>query len=96
LAVAALVAVLVLCVAGITAVSMQVRCIDAAREAARLVARGDEAQAEAAARRVAPPDAVLQLRRDGEFTVARVSAGSVLLPGVTIAAEAVSVVEPTG
>ncbi len=89
-------AVLVLCLAGVTAVSMQVRCIDAAREAARLVARGDDAQAEAVARRIAPPNAVLQLRRDGEFTVARVSVGSRLLPGVTIAAEAVSSTEPTG
>ena len=35
--------VLVLCLAGVTAVSMQVRCIDAAREAARLAARGDDA-----------------------------------------------------
>jgi len=92
----ALVAVLVLCIAGVTAVSMQVRCIDAAREAARLVARGDDAQAEAAARRIAPNSAVLLLRRDGEFTVARVSTTSALLPGVTIAAEAVSVTEPTG
>ena len=38
---AALVVVLILCVSGLTAVSMQVRCIDAAREAARLAARGD-------------------------------------------------------
>jgi Flp pilus assembly protein TadG len=96
LAVAALVAVLVLCIAGITAVSMQVRCIDAAREAARLVARGDDDQAEAAARRIAPPGAALHMRRDGQFIVARVSAGSVLLPGVTIAAEVVSAAEPSG
>ncbi|EFD56183.1 conserved hypothetical protein [Mycobacterium tuberculosis T92] len=41
LAIATLVLVLVLCLAGVTAVSMQVRCIDAAREAARLAARGD-------------------------------------------------------
>ncbi|WP_269745775.1 TadE family type IV pilus minor pilin, partial [Mycobacterium celatum] len=37
--IAALLAVLVQCLAGITAVSMQVRCVDAAREAARLAAR---------------------------------------------------------
>ena len=85
-----------LCIAGVTAVSMQIRCIDAAREAARLVARGDDGKAETAAKRIAPPDAVLQLRRDGEFVVARVTADSVLLPGVTIAAEAVSVAEPSG
>jgi hypothetical protein len=87
--------VLVLCVAGVTAVSMQVRCIDAAREAARLVARGDDAGADTAARRVAPPDAQLQLRRDGDFVVARVSAHSMLLPGVAITAEALSLAEPT-
>jgi hypothetical protein len=75
---------------------MQVRCIDAAREAARLAARGDSARAEAAARRIAPADAAVQLRRDGEFMVARVSVASALLPGVTIAAEALSVAEPTG
>ena len=74
--------------------AMQIRCIDAAREAARLVARGDGAQAQAAARRIAPPDAVLQMRRDGEFVVTRVSADSVLLPGITISAEAVSIAEP--
>lgn len=96
LGIAALVVVLALCVAGVTAVSMQVRCIDAAREAARLVARGDDGQAQTAAERIAPPDAVLQLRRDGDFTVARVSADSLLLPGITISAEAVSVVEPRG
>jgi hypothetical protein len=36
------------------------------------------------------------MRRDGQFIVARVSAGSVLLPGVTIAAEVVSAAEPSG
>jgi hypothetical protein len=91
-AVAALVVVLALCVAGLTAVSMQVRCIDAAREAARLAARGDDPSA---ARRVAPSGAIVALRRDGDFVVARVSADPPLLPGVTIAAEAMSLVEPT-
>ncbi|MGH3563546.1 MAG: TadE family type IV pilus minor pilin, partial [Mycobacterium sp.] len=53
LGLAALVAVLVLCLAGVTAVSMQVRCVDAAREAARLAARGDERLAVDTARRIA-------------------------------------------
>src|ERR1700755_565651 len=44
-AIAALVAVLMLCVSGLTAVSMQVRCVDAAREAGRLAARGDDGSA---------------------------------------------------
>jgi hypothetical protein len=92
--VAILVAVLMLCLAGIAAVSMQVRCIDAAREAARLAARGDERSAVAAARGVAPGSAVVQLHRDGGFVVATVVARSTLLPVLHIAATAVSAIEP--
>ena len=92
--VAILVAVLVLCLAGITAVSLQVRCVDAAREAARLAARGDERSAVAAARGVAPGGATVQLRRDGGFVVATVVARSNLLPALHVAATAVSAVEP--
>ncbi len=95
-ALAAVVAVLVLCVAGLSAVSLQVRCIDAAREAARLAARGDDAAAMRAARTVAPDGAGVELRRDGQWVRARVSTRSALLPGVTIAAEAVSAAEPGG
>jgi hypothetical protein len=79
---------------GVTAVSMQVRCIDAAREAARLAGRGDDRSASVAAQRIAPDGAAVQLRRDGEFVIATVTARSVLLPGVTIATEAVAAVEP--
>ncbi|NTY59626.1 pilus biosynthesis protein TadE [Mycolicibacterium sphagni] len=87
-------AVLVVCAGGLTAVAMQVRCIDAAREAARLAARGDETSAVAAARGVGPTGATLQLRRDGSFVVATVSGHSRLLPGVTIRADAIAAVEP--
>lgn len=86
--------VVVLCLAGVTAVSMQVRCTDAAREAARLAARGDTGSAETAARVVAPRGASVGLRRDGGFVVARVGGRSPLLPGVLITAEAVAAVEP--
>ncbi len=86
--------VLVLCLAGVTAVSMQVRCVDAAREAARLAARGDEVSALDAARRVAPVGARVQVRRDGEFLVATVVARSKLLPALHIEARAVSAAEP--
>lgn len=75
---------------------MQVRCVDAAREAARLVARGDDSDARAAAHRIAPRGAVLEVRRDGDFVVARVAATSQLLPVITIAAESVSAMEPEG
>jgi hypothetical protein len=94
LAIATLVAVLVLCLAGVTAVSMQLRCIDAAREAARLAARGDERSAVDAARRVAPGGALVEVRRDGDFLVATVVAHSKLLPTLDIAAKAVSAAEP--
>lgn len=87
-------AVLVLCVGGVTAISAQVRCIDAAREAARLAARGDAAAAGPVARSMAPPNAELEVRRDGGFVVARVSSRSALLPGVVIAATAVAAAEP--
>lgn len=90
-AVAALVVVLLLCVSGLTALSTQVRCIDAAREAARLAARGDDGSA--VARAIAPDGAAVQLRRDGEFVVATVTARSALLPGITVAAKAVAAVE---
>jgi hypothetical protein len=91
---AALVVVLMLCMSGLTAVSMQVRCIDAAREAARLAARGDDGSAAVAAQRIAPEGAAVQLRRDGDLVVATVTARSPLLPSVTIRADAVAVSEP--
>ena len=92
--VATLVAVLVLCLAGITAVSAQVRCVDAAREAARLAARGDERSAMDAARSVAPTGAGVQIRRDGGFVVATVTAQSNLLRALHISATGVAAVEP--
>jgi hypothetical protein len=93
-AIAALVVVLILCVSGLTAVSMQVRCVDAAREAVRLAARGDDGAASGAAKRIAPDGAAVQLRPDGQFVVAIVTAKSRLLPGITIAAEAIAAAEP--
>lgn len=84
-----------LCLAGITAVSMQVRCVDAAREAARLAARGDQRSAVAAARRLAPAGTRVDLRRDGDFLVATVVAQSKLLPAIDIKARAVSAAEPS-
>ena len=87
--------VLVLCAAGLTALSMQVRCIDAAREAARLAARGDDDDAMQAVENLAPFGAKLDLRREGGFVVASVGADSILLPGITIRARMVAAVEPS-
>ena len=88
-------AVLGLCVAGLTAMSMQVRCVDAAREAARLAARGDDAAAAQTGREIAPVDAAIDIRTDGGLVVATVTSGSILLPGLSIRARAVAAVEPT-
>jgi Flp pilus assembly protein TadG len=94
LAITALVFVLVLCVAGISAVSMQVRCVDAAREAARLAARGDERSAVDVARRVAPGGAQVRLHRDGDIIVATVSVRPTLLSALVISSTEVSAAEP--
>ncbi len=94
MAVATLVAVLVLGLAGLGALSMQVRCVDAAREAARLAARGDEGSALAVARAIAPAGAAVRVRRDGQFVVATVVARSGLLAALRIAATGISAVEP--
>ncbi|MCA2318343.1 pilus biosynthesis protein TadE [Mycobacterium intracellulare] len=91
--IASLVVVLVLCLAGVSAVSMQVRCIDAAREAARLAARGDERSALAAAARLAPAGSRVDLHRDGEFLVATVATHSKFLPALDIGAKAVAAAE---
>jgi hypothetical protein len=84
--------VLLVCASSLTAVSMQIRCLDAAREAARLAARGDDGSG--VARAIAPQGAVVELRRDGEHVVATVSARSAFLPGLTIAGRAVAAAEP--
>ena len=93
-AIAALVVVLVLCVAGLTAMSRQVRGIDAAREAARLAARGDDGQAVRAAQSIAPSGAEVEVRRNGDLVATTVAAASIILPGIVIRADTIAAVEP--
>jgi hypothetical protein len=94
IALAAIVLGVVLCLGALLAASTQVRCVDAAREAARLAARGDQSNAVAAARRVAPPAADITVRAEGDHVVAVVSARSALLPLLVLRADAVAVREP--
>ncbi|MFC3964046.1 TadE family type IV pilus minor pilin [Nocardia jiangsuensis] len=94
IAIATLVAVVTLCLGALLAASAQVRCVDAAREAARLAARGDRSLADAAARQVAPTGARITLRDDGTEIIAQVTASVPLLPGLRLRAEAVAAVEP--
>jgi Flp pilus assembly protein TadG len=96
LALCSLVVVLALVLAAVSAVAAQLRCVDAAREAARLTARGEPDRAEGLARRIAPHGAVVAVTVQGDEVTARVSADPVagLLPGIDVGAEAVAVLEP--
>ncbi len=87
---AVLMVVVASCLAGIGCVIAQLRCADAAREAARLAGRGDTASAATAVTAIAPSGAVLSLQNQGDLVTATVSVGAVsgLLPGVTITATA--------
>jgi hypothetical protein len=88
------VTVLVLAVGALAAMVAQVRCVDSAREAARLAARGDDRGATDVVARLGPDGSVLKVRRDGAYVVARVTAWAPLLPALSLAAEAVAAVEP--
>ncbi|WP_028478150.1 TadE family type IV pilus minor pilin [Nocardia sp. CNY236] len=94
LALSAVVVAVVLCLGALLAASTQVRCVDAAREAARLAARGDYSNAVPAAERVAPPSADIAVRAEGAHIVAVVSAPAPLLPLLVLRAEVVATVEP--
>lgn len=92
----ALVVVLALVLAGFAAITDQLRCIDAAREAVRLAARGDSDAATRAVAAIAPADADLTLvpDADGLTAVVRSTPANGLLPGVTIEGRAFAVTEP--
>jgi Flp pilus assembly protein TadG len=98
LALCSLVTVLALVLAAVSAVAAQLRCVDAAREAARLTARGEQDRAELLARRIAPRGATVAVTVHGDEILARVSADPVagLLPGLDVGAEAAAVMEPVG
>ncbi|NKY18000.1 pilus biosynthesis protein TadE [Tsukamurella spumae] len=89
-----MIAVLVLSVGAVVGVTAHVRCVDAAREAARLAARGDDGRASRAVAEVGPPGASSTVSRDGETVTVRVRAPVALLPGLTVSAVAVAAVEP--
>ncbi len=81
----------------------QVRLVDAAREAARVAARGESSgEAERLAWQVAPRGSTVRIHHSGETVsvVVRATvdgpAGILGVPGVTLSAEAVAAVEPTG
>lgn len=95
IALCALVVVFGLVLAGVSAVLGQVRCTDAAREAARLLARGDRARAERAVTEIAPGGARLVARTEGDGLTVEVTAEPVggLLPGIRLTGQAYAVLE---
>jgi Flp pilus assembly protein TadG len=95
---ASFVLVLGLVVSGMTAVIDQIRCVDAAREAARLVARGEPEEARTAAGRIAPADAAVAIDVSGEHIRVAVSSAPFggLLLGLRVHAQAFAVREPDG
>ena len=86
----------------LTLATAQVRVVDASREAARAVARGDDpGVAQALAQQVAPPGARVTLSVTGGRVVVETTARVAgpgpwfdALPGATVSARAVAVPEP--
>lgn len=95
---AAFLLVLALALSGVAAAVDQIRVVDAAREAARLAARGEPDEGQAAAKRIAPPDADVAINVNGEHIQVDVSAtpSNGLLPGIRLHAQAFAVREPGG
>jgi Flp pilus assembly protein TadG len=96
LGLAGLTVVTVLLIAGLTVLTSQLRCTDAAREAARLLARGQPHEAAAAVQAIAPPAASLDVQQAGDAITVKVTARPAggLLPAIDLNATAYAVAEP--
>ncbi|ASR01348.1 TadE family type IV pilus minor pilin [Gordonia rubripertincta] len=94
-AVVAIVVAVLLAVGAIGGVTAQIRCTDAAREAARLTA-ADDGSAREVAKGIAGDRAVVSVSVQGERVVAQVRTSVPLLPGLTLSAQAVAAKEPRG
>jgi Flp pilus assembly protein TadG len=94
IALCAFISVLALVLAGMSTVFDQLRCTDAAREAARLVARGEQDRATDAVLRIAPPGATYSVTASGDGIIVAVRDPDSLLPGVDVHADAYAVPEP--
>lgn len=93
IALAALTLVLLAALGSLSAVGAAVRCQDAARELARLTARGD-GRAHQAAAAVAPAGATLEVSTVGDEIRARVTAAPVGVLPVRISGSALAIREP--
>ena len=93
IALTAFITVLGMALGAISAAIDQLRCTDAAREAARLTARGEPDEATAAARHIAPEDATIHITTDGEEIHVSVTA-TTAFPGLHLHADAYAITEP--
>ena len=96
IALCAVVSVLVLSLAAVTSMIDQIRCVDAAREVARLVARGERDRSTEVLDRVGPSRAHLTIRTEGDTIDVQVRAEPLggLLPGLRVGGSAFAVAEP--
>lgn len=96
IALAAFLAVVVFALGAVVVMLDELRCTDAARAAARLVARGDRARAEQAVREIAPDGARLSVRMRGDEITVSVAAEPVggFMPALDLEAAAFAVAEP--
>lgn len=96
IALGAFVTVLALALGAIAAAIDQLRCVDAAREAARLVARGEPERARTVAAEIAPTSANVAITVRGDTIEVDVRAAPVngLLPGVQLHGAAYAIAEP--
>lgn len=96
-----LMVVLAAAVGVLACVAAQLRCVDAARAAARVAARGEAVpEVRETGRRLAPADARVSVLSDGDTVEVLVSAavrpfgGALRLPGVPVSGRAAAAVEP--
>jgi hypothetical protein len=75
------------------AVASHVRCVDAAREAARLAARGDDEHARSSAQAVAPPGALVSIDEGPDIVTATVTFHGPIF-SVDLGAKSVAAKEP--
>jgi len=94
LALCSLAVFLTVAVGAIGAAGGSIRCVDAARELARLAARGEAERGHTVATQLAPSGAHVSLRVEGDLVVAEVSAAVLHPLPVRVGSRAVAALEP--
>lgn len=94
MAIGTLVLVASAAIGAVATVMASVRCVDAARELARLAARGDTERGVAAATGIAPAGSRMDVRTEGDTVVVVVSVVPVGLLPLEVNGTATGVVEP--